>query len=213
MLDKLKLNRIDGETRKYETPDGKKYPSITTVLSKTKDLSHLMEWKNRVGEKEAAKITSKATRRGTKLHQIVEEYLMDNPLPTLDFDDKFRWNAFKPLVDRVSDVKLLEGPLYSDVLRTAGTVDCVASFDGVPSIIDWKTSSTIKKKEWIEDYFLQLSFYALAFEERYSITCPQIVVCMVSDEGESKAFVEMVDPWMPKLLQRRYDYAKLQLDK
>lgn len=211
LLPRLQLTRNDGTTRTYSTSTGKKYPSITTVLSKTKDMTFLNEWKDRVGREEAEKITRRAASRGTKLHALAEAYLLGLDIPSMDFDTKARWNTFKPLVQRITNPLLLEAPLYSDLYRIAGTVDCIASFDGKLSVIDFKTSTKLKQRDWIHDYFIQESFYAVAFEQHYGMKVEQLVTLFVTDDGNTQFFVESPEEWVKPLLMRRKQYAELNI--
>ena len=141
--------------RKYLTPEGIKYPSITTMLGHFTKQS-ILDWRKRVGEEEANKISTRAANRGTKLHTICERYI-DNEE---DYFEKAMphvrgmFNSIKPILDgRVDTVYMQEVPLYSDHLRLAGRVDLIAKFDGVISIIDFKTSSREKEAKDIGDYF------------------------------------------------------------
>lgn len=171
--------------RRYVTPSGIKYPSITTVLGHFGKQA-IMDWRKRVGEQEANRISAHAASRGTSLHTICENYI-DNK------EDYFgksmphvrgMFNSIKPILDeRIGRVYMQEVPLYSTHLRVAGRVDLVAEFDGVPSIIDFKTSSRHKEAEEIKDYFEQESAYAVMFEERTKIPIVNLVTIMAVDNS------------------------------
>lgn len=187
--------------RQYLTPEGNKYPSVTTVLSWTK-AKFIAEWRSRVGSEEANRISRKATRRGTNLHSICEKYIandddLGSPLP--DIVDLFY--TIKPVIDKsIDNVYCQETKLYSDYIGIAGTVDCVAEFNNVRSIIDFKTTRKTKTKSMIHDYFMQAAGYAVMFEERTGIPVPQIVIIMTGEEG-SNVFIEKRDTWINQLIE------------
>jgi genome maintenance exonuclease 1 len=194
LLPEFQLERvtIDGQ-RHYQTPNGKAYKSVTTILSEKTDKTHLFEWRKRVGEEEANKISVRAANRGTAIHTICENYLLNhesyppNSMPANI--DTFK--ALRPLIDdHIGMIYGLEHYMYSDELMTAGATDCIAEFDGVMSIIDFKTSTKIKKEEWIQNYFLQATAYALMAEERHGIEVPQIVILIAVDHEEPQLFVK-----------------------
>jgi genome maintenance exonuclease 1 len=181
--------------RTYETPTGKAYPSITTVLSILSEDS-IRAWRKRVGEEEANKISHRASTRGTKVHAIVEDYLnnesIDNYLP----DVRASLANLQPILDaRIGEIYGIEVPLYSDYLGVAGRCDCVAMFDGVPSILDFKTSRKKKKREWIHNYFAQGAAYAIMFEERTGMPIPNVVIVMDVDNDDPIVFKEHRDEW------------------
>jgi len=198
------LDAVTSETgRLYETPDGVKYPSITTVLSILSE-DGIRKWKERVGEEEAAKISYRASTRGTAVHEIIEKYI-DN---IENFKDGYTPNiiasflAVKPILDtRIRRVFAQEAPLYSKHLGVAGRVDCVAEFDGVLSIIDFKTSRKLKKKEYITNYFMQESAYAIMWEERTGMPITQLVTIIAVDDEEPQVFVEHRDNWDKRLVE------------
>ena len=162
-------------TRYYVTPEGNKYPSITTVLA-AYNINYIMEWRKRVGEEEANRISRTASGRGTRIHTLCEQYI-DNKIPAFKSPlDQELFNKFKPTLHRINNVYAQELRMYSNHLRIAGTVDCVAEFDGVLSVIDFKTSKRLKNKEDIENYFMQCSAYAIMFEEQFKIPVAQTVL-------------------------------------
>jgi len=198
------LDAVTSETgRLYETPDGVKYPSITTVLSILSE-EGIRKWKEKVGEEEAAKISYRASTRGTAVHEIIEKYI-DN---IESFKDGYTPNiiasflAVKPILDnRIRRVFAQEAPLYSKHLGVAGRVDCVAEFDGVLSIIDFKTSRKLKKKEYITNYFMQESAYAIMWEERTGMPIVQLVTIIAVDDEMPQVFIEHRDNWTKPLLE------------
>lgn len=175
--------------RFYVTPAGT-FPSVTTVLSLGSDESWLEDWKARVGEEEAARVSARATRRGEAIHSFAEQYLLgETPRPSIV--DREVWIAFKPFVQRISDVECLETRLYSSKLKVAGTVDCIGKFDGERAIIDFKTSRWgMKTDEDIHDYFLQESVYSFAYAElTASPPIKTLVTIIANDDLKPQLFV------------------------
>lgn len=183
---------IDGK-RYYCTPDGILYPSVTTVLSAMKDKTHLEKWKKRVGEQEAARISRRASTRGTEMHQICEDYLRnaDNYIGSAMPLSVELFHNIKPLIDEnVEAVYGNEMALFSHRLKTAGRTDLFCRFQGLNTIADFKTSIKNKREDWIEDYFIQSTVYAIMIEEMYKdikpIKIPQIAILIAIEEGEDK---------------------------
>lgn len=186
-----KITRKTTESgRKYYTPEGNAYPSITTVLSIVGKDS-IQEWRKRVGEEEANRISGQATVRGTAVHKLAEDYLnnvenwKDGHMPA----NLFSFNQIKKILDeRVNNVWFQEEFLYSDKLKCAGQVDCIAEFDGQLSIIDFKTSRKPKKREWIRNYEVQTCFYAAAFLERTGISIKNYAIIIMVDGDDPQIF-------------------------
>tara|TARA_B100000085_G_scaffold94220_1_gene85390 strand:- start:191 stop:859 length:669 start_codon:yes stop_codon:yes gene_type:complete len=175
--------------RLYEVGDGKWYPSVTTVTSHRKKDS-IIKWRKRVGEAEANKISGRASARGNKFHSMVESYLKNE---TVSFDDKsplasFLFKTAKETLHRIDNIHLLESPLYSDSLRIAGRVDCIAEYDGELAVIDFKTSTKEKKESWIENYFVQETAYAAMYYERSGVKVDKIVTIIATEEGGMQIF-------------------------
>ena len=182
--------------RHYVTPSGELYPSITTVLSELNKAA-ISAWRKRVGETEANKISGKASRRGTRLHSVCEKYIQ-NKEKYLNGETPHIVELFKtiePILERVDNIQGVELALYSDHFGIAGRTDCIAEFDGTLSVIDYKTSNKIKKKEWCESYFAQCSFYANAYRERTGIKVPQVVIIIAVENEQPQLFVEKVEDW------------------
>jgi len=203
-----KLVRVDSpEGRRYETPSGKKYPSVTSVLGLL-GKAEIMAWRKAVGEEEANRISSRAARRGTAIHSLCEDYLLNKEVNPTPFDLEV-FNSIKPHLNRINNVHCLETQLYSDYLQVAGTVDCIAEFDGRLSIIDFKTSKRVKSRDDIHGYFMQTSAYAVMFEERTGIPVDRLVIIMSVDDSDTLIFVEKRDTWIQEFVNLRQDYAKL----
>jgi len=209
-IEQLKRKNTE-EGRRYITPSGVLYPSITTILSH-KSKPFIDAWKKRVGEKEANKITRQATSRGTSIHKLVEYHLNNDLLKeqkgeeTLNILNKEMYLNLKGLLSKIDNIRCLEQNLYSDHLRLAGQVDCIAEYDGRLSVIDFKTSNKKKTRSHCYNYFIQCSAYAIMFEERTGIPVDQIVILMTQQDDGPAVFVEKRDEFVPKLLEARDEY-------
>jgi hypothetical protein len=186
----LESETIEGG-RYYVTPTGQRYPSITTVLSAMQSAEKkqvLENWRKRVGEQEANKISMQATSRGTGMHTICENYTCNFPHPTRGHMPTAveMFKNLQPVLDeRVGTIYGNEVALYSDTLKAAGRTDLIAQFDGIRSIVDFKTTKKEKKEEWITDYFYQSTAYAIMVEEMYpGIIVPQIAI-IIAAEGDN----------------------------
>ena len=203
------LNRITSKSgsRLYETPNGNSYPSVTTVTGLLNQQA-IQEWRARVGEKVANEISNRAATRGTRVHQLCEDYLSNKDV-SVDMFDHAMWKSFQPILDGIDNVHALETPLYSDHLAVAGTVDCIAEYNGRLSIIDFKTSKRKKSKDQIKNYFMQCSAYAVAFEELTGIPVDTLVILMAVDDEDPIVFVEKRDDHIADFISLREDYGKL----
>lgn len=206
--DFLKFEDLNAETidgaRYYRLPDGSLVKSVTTIIGEKSDKTALMEWKKRVGEEEAQKISTQAAVRGTAMHTICERYLLNEehyPRSAMPSNiDSFK--KIRPFIDRnIDKVYGLESPLYSYTLKTAGRTDCIASWNGVPTIVDFKTSRKLKKPEWIENYFIQATTYALMCEERTGLHIPQLVILISVDHEDPQLFSFPCDMFYDKVKQ------------
>lgn len=191
----------DDSGRKYRTPEGIDYPSITTVLS-ILSRDSIAKWRARVGCEEADRISYRASRRGTAVHEIIEKYINNEE----DHRDGYTPDIIssfldiKPILDgRIGRVYAQEAPLYSKHLGVAGRVDCVAEFDNKLSIIDFKTSGKPKQTKWISNYFMQESAYAIMWEERTKMPITQLVTIISVDNNEPQVFIEHRDNWVRPL--------------
>jgi genome maintenance exonuclease 1 len=187
--------------RKYKTPEGVNLPSITTVLS-ILSRDSIAKWRKRVGEEVANQISTRASGRGTRVHEIIEKYIDNDP----NFKDGYTPDIIQSFLavqnildDRIGNVYAQEAPLYSNHLGVAGRVDCVADFDGKRSIIDFKTSMKPKKLDWIKNYFMQESAYAIMWEERTGQPITQLVTIISVDNADPQVFVEHRDNWVRPL--------------
>ncbi len=203
VLVNLKREEYNGK-RFYISPKGTKLLSVTTFLSHFKGDS-IEKWRKKVGEEEANKISARASRRGTKFHSLMESYI-SNQEGFLDEDVmpdmRHAFRQFVPILDRVDNVHYMETMLYSEILGLAGQVDCIAEFDGVPSIIDFKTSLKPKREDWILNYFEQCTCYSLMYEEMTGVQCKQIVVMIAVDHEKPQVFVRNRKDYMPELARK-----------
>lgn len=178
--------------RFYITPQGNKYNSVTTVIGAKKKKS-ILEWRKRVGEEEANRKSSRAASRGTDLHLMNEDYL-NNIFDEKKYQDKilplYMFKCLRPFLDRINNIHVLEGALYSDKLQLAGRVDCIAEYENELAVIDFKTSTEPKKREWIEDYFAQECAYAMMYYERTGIKVKKLVTLIACEDGEIQVFQE-----------------------
>ena len=190
--------------RVYVTPNGHTYPSITSVLGSQPKPS-LDAWRERVGDEEADRIMKESAKLGTAVHDLCERYLSNQNLLMVNDEARGVFNRLRFLLGNINNIVGLEIPLYSDILKLAGTADCIAEYNGVLSVIDFKTSKRAKKEEWIEDYFIQAFFYSAAFFEMTGAIPEQIVILIAVRESFEvqvfkKPFKEM-DTYIEKLIQ------------
>ena len=216
----LETETINGK-RFYKTPEGLLYPSVTTITSQHgKD--KIIEWRKRVGEEEANRISTKASNRGTKVHKICENYLNNeedyartNPAhihKTMP-DTIAMFKSLQPLLDEhVNNIHALEIPLYSHHLKVAGRVDCIAEYDGKLSIIDFKTSGKLKEESWIKGYFMQCSAYAVMYEERTGIPVSQIVIMIAVESEHPQVFIKKRNDYIKDFISYREAYDAVLID-
>ena len=181
--------------------EGNAYPSVTTVIGEKKKKS-IVEWRRKVGEEEANKVSKRATTRGNKCHKLAEDYLSNKPLDRYK-DDVLSLGLFhqiRPYIDRINNIHALEESLYSHTLRLAGRVDCIAEYDEELAIIDFKTSTKFKREEWIQDYFSQETAYAIMFQELTGLKVKQLVTIIAVETGTPQVFVKKdILTYVPKL--------------
>jgi genome maintenance exonuclease 1 len=210
---KFSKETIDG-SRKYATPDGEKLPSVTTILDATKSEESkkaLMEWRNRVGHKRAQEITTEAAGRGTRMHKFIEDYIKEGILkepgsnPYSIQSHKMAQSIITKGLSKVNEAWGVEVPLYFPKIY-AGTTDLCGIHDGAEAIMDHKQSNKVKKREWIEDYFIQSAAYANAHNEVHGTNIRKGVIFMCTADNEYLEFVveglefdKYSDLWFRKL--------------
>ena len=190
-------------SRFYKTPAGI-FPSVTTVVGWEKQ-KFFSEWRNKNPE-ESKRVTS----RGTKFHKLLEDYLNNEEI---DFDNmhsmqKSLFSLVKPEIDKIDNIVALEKPLFSSTLGLAGRVDCIAEFDGVLSVIDFKTSKKVKSHEDIEDYFWQTSAYALMYEELIGEPIHDLVIIMAVEDSSPIVFKQKTEDHITGLVNAISYYEK-----
>ena len=199
-----KLPRVEIEGKRYyQLPDGSLAKSVTTAIGDASDKTALYKWRAKVGDQEANRISTQAANRGTAIHSICEHYLLNNegmPPDTMP-TNVFTFKQIKPEIDNhIDTIYGIEARLYSYLLKAAGTSDCIADWDGIPSIIDFKTSRKPKKEEWIENYFLQATTYAMMCEERTGLAVPQIVILIAVDgEPVPQVFIKQAADYVERV--------------
>jgi len=186
-LKDLKSETFPDGKRYYTLEDGTRLPSVTTVIGAQKKQA-IMEWRRRVGEQEANRISKKATSRGTNVHTLCERYLNNEPLGDIMPDALEMFRSIRPHLDRINNIHYQETALWSKTLGMAGRVDCIAEFEGKLSVIDFKTSKKIKNIEDIQDYFWQTTAYAIMYEELIGQPINDLVVIMAVENGKPLIF-------------------------
>ncbi len=178
----------ENHKRVYYDDDGNRYESVTNVVGIV-DRKGLQEWRDAVGEDVANYVSRKAMNTGTKMHNMVENYIYNKKNSEKNLFAKAHFENIKPLLKPLTNVQGLEVRLCSKDLGLAGTADCVATYDGVQSIIDFKSSSKQKKEEWIQKYFLQTTAYSLMWEELTGQKIEQLVVLITGEDGSRDTFI------------------------
>lgn len=192
VIDKFKykeLKRLDEDSgRKYVINSTEKLPSVTTILSATKDMTHINEWIKRVGEDKANKIKTEASSLGSEIHKNLENFILSKPMTGSIMSKSLANVIVKNGLKNVDEVWGIEIALYASGLY-AGTTDLIATHKNTPSIIDFKNSIKEKNKEWIEDYFLQLCAYSMAHNEMFNTDISRGVLMIVTRDAKYQEFV------------------------
>ena len=190
-LQPLEREHIDG-VRYYKIPDEEELIKMVSITSVTSHFNKeiFVKWRKRVGNEEADKITKAATGRGTDMHTLTEHYLKNEDLPEVRPISDFLFKIAKGKLNKINNIYALEGPLYSKELGIAGTVDCIAEYDGELAIIDFKTSKKPKPRNWIEHYFVQCMAYGCMLYEMKGISIKKLVIIMACENGECVIYEE-----------------------
>lgn len=199
-----------GGKRYYTTPSGLKVPSVTSVLGYRKSPG-LMKWKKTIGEKESNRVLKKAGARGTRVHNLCEQYIKNEiiDIKSMMPDIKEMFNDLRSTLDRIDNIRLIEAPLYSEKLKLAGRTDIIGDFDSVPSIIDFKTSLREKPEDYVIDYFLQGTAYTLMYNKMFNEDIKQIVIIILCDDRhDPQVFIKDIEEYKDKLYLRIIDYWK-----
>ena len=210
-----RLKRVEvGGKRRYAAPGGPPVASVTTILDATKDKSHLIAWRKRVGEKKAQEIVTEAAGVGTRMHKYLEDYIEFGEWPTPGsnpYAQQAHMMATQIKENAMADVDEIWGsevPLYVPGIY-AGTTDLVGQYKGQPCIMDFKQTNKPKKEEWVYDYFLQLTAYAVAHNEVHGTDIREGHVFMCSRAGEYQQFdiwPDEFDDWKEEWWKRVYEY-------
>ena len=214
-LKPLERETIDG-VRYYSIPDVDDLVKLVSITSVTSHFNKeiFINWRKKVGNETADKITKAATRRGTDMHTLTEHYLKnDEELPKVPPISDFLFKIAKGELNKIDNIHSLEGALYSRQLGIAGTVDCIAEYKGDLAIIDFKTSKKPKPREWIEHYFVQAMAYGCMLYELTGITVKKLVIimacengeCVVYEETDKAKYIKLLDKYIRKFVQDKLE--------
>jgi len=208
-LSDLKSETFPDGKRYYTLDDGTRLPSVTTVLGAQKKQA-IFEWRKRVGEEEANRISKQATSRGTNVHTICENYLnnkvdyMKGIMP----DALEYFLSIKPYLNRINNIHYQEAALWSKQLGMAGRVDVIAEYEGELAVIDFKTASRPKSRDSIMDYFWQTTAYSLMYEELIGIPINNLIIIMAVKDSEPLIFKEKTSDHIDGLVEAIHYYQK-----
>ena len=202
-LPQLERETIDG-VRYYSVPDEEELLRLVSITSVTSHFNKeiFVKWRKKVGNEEADRITKRATSRGTDMHTLTEHFLKNEELPTVQPISDFLFKISKQTLKNINNIYALEGSLYSKELGIAGTVDCIAEYNGELAIIDFKTSAKPKPREWIDHYFVQCMAYGCMLYELTGISVKKLVIIMACENGECVVYEERDKSKYIKLLSK-----------
>ena len=209
-LPKLSRETIDG-VRYYSVPEEDELIKLVSITSVTSHFNKeiFVNWRKKVGDEEADRITKAATTRGTDMHTLTEHYLKnDEVLPEVPPISDFLFKISKGKLNKIDNIHCLEGSLYSIELGIAGTVDCIAEYDGELAIIDFKTSKKPKPREWIEHYFVQAMAYGCMLYELTGISVKKLVIIMACENGEEydkTKYIKLLTKYIRKFVGDKLD--------
>ena len=213
-LPSLEREHIDG-VRYYSIPNEDELVKLVSITSVTSHFNKeiFVNWRKKIGDEKANRITKAATVRGTDMHTLTENYLDNKELPKVPPISEFLFKIAKPKLNLIDNIYALEGPLYSKQLGIAGTVDCIAEYDGELSIIDFKTSQKPKPREWIEHYFVQAMAYGCMLYEMKNIPVKKLVIimacengeCVVYEEHNKKKYIKLLNQYIRKFIQDKLE--------
>ena len=213
-LPSLEREHIDG-VRYYSIPNEDELVKLVSITSVSSHFNKeiFVNWRKKIGDEKANRITKAATVRGTDMHTLTENYLDNKELPKVPPISEFLFKIAKPKLNLIDNIYALEGPLYSKQLGIAGTVDCIAEYDGELSIIDFKTSQKPKPREWIEHYFVQAMAYGCMLYEMKNIPVKKLVIimacengeCVVYEEHNKKKYIKLLNQYIRKFIQDKLE--------
>lgn len=192
VLPPLERETVDG-VRYYKVPDADEFVKLVSITSVTSfwNREKFAKWRKKIGEEKANEITRKATSRGTDTHTLIEHYLLnEETLPEVQPISDFLYKIAKPTLNNIDNIHALEGSLYSKQLGVAGTVDCIAEYDGELAVIDFKTAAAPKPRDWIDGYFVQAAAYACMYYELTGISVKKLVIIMTCENGDCVVYEE-----------------------
>ena len=184
----LDKKEVDG-IRLYKLPNDEWVPSITSVTSHY-NREVFLEWRRKVGDEEANRVTKEATTRGTDYHEAAQAYLENRDLVWENYlpATRYMFQSSKQHLDKIGKIHAIERTLYSEYLGLAGRVDCIAEYDGELAVIDFKTSKYIKPEKWVQQYFVQETAYACMYYELTKIPVKKLITIMVTPSGETHVY-------------------------
>jgi len=213
-LPQLERETIDG-VRYYKVPDEEELLRLVSITSVTSHFNKeiFINWRKKVGEEEAERVTKAATSRGTDMHLLVEHHLKNEKLPGVQPISDFLFKIAKSELNKINNIHCLEGALYSKQLGVAGTTDCIGEHDGELAVIDFKTSKKPKPREWITHYFVQAMFYGMAYYEMTGTPIKKLVIIMACENGECvlyeerdlKKYMKLVVQYIKKFVNDRLE--------
>ena len=192
VLPPLERETVDG-VRYYKVPDADEFVKLVSITSVTSfwNREKFAKWRKKIGEDKANEITRKATSRGTDTHTLIEHYLLnEETLPKVQPISDFLYKIAKPTLNNIDNIHALEGSLYSKQLGVAGTVDCIAEYDGELAVIDFKTAAAPKPRDWIDGYFVQAAAYACMYYELTGVSVKKLVIIMTCENGDCVVYEE-----------------------
>ena len=214
-LEPLERETIEG-VRYYSIPEVDELVKLVSITSVTSHFNKeiFVNWRKKVGNEEADRITKAATRRGTDMHTLTEHYLKnDQELPEVPPISEFLFKIAKGELSKINNIYALEGPLYSKELGIAGTVDCIAEYDGELATIDFKTSKKPKPRKWIEHYFVQAMAYGCMLYEMKGIPIKKLVIimscengeCVVYEENDKEKYIKLLSKYIQKFVNDKLE--------
>ena len=214
-LEPLERETIEG-VRYYSIPDVDELVKLVSITSVTSHFNKeiFVNWRKKVGNETADKITKAATKRGTDMHTLTEHYLKnDHELPEVPPISEFLFKIAKGELNKINNIYALEGALYSKELGIAGTVDCIAEYNGELAIIDFKTSKKPKPREWIEHYFVQAMAYGCMLYEMKGIPVKKLVIimscengeCVVYEENDKEKYIKLLSKYIQKFVNDKLE--------
>jgi genome maintenance exonuclease 1 len=198
--------------------NGQAYPSVSTILAATKPEQErlaLQRWRQRVGVKQAQKISTQACRRGTSVHQAINYFLAGQTLPD-DLTENLYWDSIQPVLQSVSKVHLIESAVYHAQHQYAGRFDCLGEWEGELCVFDWKTASKPKQRDWITDYCLQVTAYTAAINHFYDVQINQGIIAIALEDQPAQIFhlnTQDLSNYWQQFLVRLQLWEKLQVNR